>query len=64
MVIGSTVTGKLLDWDFQRIRKNLQEISEKDGQIFRDDQFPIEKVRTVVIRDFSASAHVSRHAFA
>ena len=51
MVIGSTVTGKLLDWDFQRIRKNLLEISEKDGQLFRDDQFPIEKVRTFVTRD-------------
>ena len=60
-IIGSTVTGKLLDWDFQRIRKNLQEISEKDGQTFRDDQFPIEKARNS--QYVCMCSCWSRHAF-
>lgn len=54
LIIGSTLSGRLLDWDFQRIKESLAAGSEKDGQTFHDDQFPIEKARLRLIPIFVA----------
>ncbi|KAJ7466887.1 MFS general substrate transporter [Mycena latifolia] len=40
MLLGSVMSGKILDWDYQRVKLSI--LSEKPAQ---DDSFPIEKAR-------------------
>ncbi|KAJ7718296.1 MFS general substrate transporter [Mycena maculata] len=43
MIIGSVVCGKVLDWDYQRVRRSMpQDPTQPDAT---DDAFPIEKAR-------------------
>ncbi|KAJ6594680.1 MFS general substrate transporter [Mycena capillaripes] len=43
MLIGSATSGKILDWDYQRVKKSV--LSEKADMSTLDDYFPIEKAR-------------------
>ncbi|KAJ7090824.1 MFS general substrate transporter [Mycena belliarum] len=47
MVVGSLFCGKVLDWDYQRVRRSIpivqDQVDEKAGKT--DDAFPIEKAR-------------------
>ncbi|KAJ7028560.1 major facilitator superfamily domain-containing protein [Mycena alexandri] len=59
MVIGSMSCGKLLDWDYQRVRRSLraqnstdEQGDEKKGVV--DDSFPIEKARMRLMPAFLA----------
>ncbi|KAJ7034033.1 MFS general substrate transporter [Mycena alexandri] len=46
MLIGSAGSGKLLDWDYQRVKRSiLAETSEKSGKGKHNDAFPIEQAR-------------------
>jgi hypothetical protein len=40
MLLGSVTSGKLLDWDYQRVKKSIG----GDEDDAKDDSFPIEKV--------------------
>ncbi|KAJ6573483.1 MFS general substrate transporter [Mycena vulgaris] len=46
MVVGSLFCGKVLDWDYQRVRRGMpiqEQVDERTGKT--DDAFPIEKAR-------------------
>lgn len=50
MIVGSTVTGRLLDWDFGRVKRRFAEEKERrgetvEGDLARDLSFPIEEAR-------------------
>jgi len=50
MIVGSTVTGKLLDWDFKRVKRDFVRDKEARGEVVgadvtKDPSFPLEKAR-------------------
>ncbi|KAJ7028578.1 MFS general substrate transporter [Mycena alexandri] len=56
MVIGSMSCGKLLDWDYQRVRRSLraQNPTDEQGDEKKGDSFPIEKARMRLMPAFLA----------
>jgi hypothetical protein len=44
MLVGSATSGKLLNWDYQRVRRSI--LAESEKTTAQDEsKFPIEKVR-------------------
>ncbi|KAK7018867.1 MFS general substrate transporter [Favolaschia claudopus] len=61
-LLGSWVCGRLLDWDYQRLRlalrdPNVEQVDETSGKV--DDSFPIEKARLRLLPTFLAFFVVS-----
>ncbi|KAJ7578603.1 MFS general substrate transporter [Mycena floridula] len=54
MIFGSTLSGRLLDWDFQRVLKETGKQELTARQLAQDDTFPIEKARLRIIPFFIA----------
>ncbi|KAJ7597602.1 major facilitator superfamily domain-containing protein [Mycena floridula] len=52
MIFGSTLSGKLLDWDFQRVLKETGKQELGARQLAQDDTFPIEKARLRIMPIF------------
>ncbi|KAJ6511659.1 major facilitator superfamily domain-containing protein [Mycena vulgaris] len=45
MVIGSLFCGKMLDWEYQRVRRSMPIAQQAGEKTMTDDAFPIEKAR-------------------